>query len=234
MINIDFDALNPLETQIHNRLTEARQSADMIRIKEAARLCGCSVSKISKFVQKLGFANYKQYLDYLYGRAPQSAPQSSELSRIAHFIQSFDDQKVRELANLISDSNKLVLLGYGPSFLCAQYIEYKFKTCTNKIAIAVPDDLTASSIIDANTLLLVFTVTGAFKSFEEIHRETKMKGAEVAIIMEEYNPSTLKLYDRIFCLTDRSQPSTLKPFQKTRTVFFIFMEEVIRELSRLQ
>ena len=61
-----------------------------------------------------------------------------------------------------------------------------------------------------------------------------MKGAEVAIIMEEYNPSTLKLYDRIFCLTDRSQPSTLKPFQKTRTVFFIFMEEVIRELSRLQ
>ncbi|SNY92381.1 transcriptional regulator, RpiR family [Cohaesibacter sp. ES.047] len=234
MLNIDFDALNPLEQQIHTTLKEASRTTETIRITDAAQMCSCSISKISKFVQKLGFANYKKYLDYLYGRAQLEANQPSELERIGRFLEAFDQNKVKELASLIHENNKLVLLGYGPSYLCAQYFEYKFKTCTNKICIAVPDDLTASSIIDANTLLLVFTVTGAFKSFEEIHRETKMKGADVAIIMEEYNPSTLKLYDRIFCLTDRCQPSTLKPFQKTRTVFFIFMEEVIRELSRLQ
>lgn len=234
MFNIDFDALNPLERQIHTTLKQASRTAETIRITDAAQMCNCSVSKISKFVQKLGFANYKKYLDYLYGRAQPETKPSCELERIGRFLETFDQNKVRELANLIHDSNKLVLLGYGPSYLCAQYFEYKFKTCTNKICIAVPDDLTASSIIDANTLLLVFTVTGAFKSFEEIYRETKAKGAEVALILEEYNPSVLTRYDRIFCLTDGHQPAELKAYEKSRTVFFIFMEEVIRELSRLQ
>ena len=232
MFNIDFNTLNPLERQIHATLSEASQSTETIRIADAAHMCNCSVSKISKFVQKLGFANYKKYLDYLYGRARPEAKQRGELERLGRFLEAFDQNKVREMANLIHKSNKLVLLGYGPSYFCAQYFEYKFKTCTNKNCIAVPDDLTASSIIDANTLLLVFTVTGAFKSFEEIHRETKRKGAEVALIIEEYNPSVLARHDRTFCLTDGHQPGNLKAYEKSRTVFFIFMEEVIRELSR--
>ena len=132
MFNIDYDALNPLERQIHTTLKQASRTAETIRITDAAQMCNCSVSKISKFVQKLGFANYKKYLDYLYGRAQPETKPSSELERIGRFLETFDQNKVRELANLIHGSNKLVLLGYGPSYLCAQYFEYKFKTCTNK------------------------------------------------------------------------------------------------------
>ncbi|SDQ15549.1 SIS domain-containing protein [Pseudovibrio sp. Tun.PSC04-5.I4] len=232
MIKIDFDALNPLELRIHSSLSEHSKTVDTIRIAEAANLCDCSVSKISKFAKKLGFSNYKQYLDFLYGKKLPETNHSSELTRLQHFIEGFDSTKVSEIAELINASDKLVLLGYGPSYLCAQYFEYKLKVCTNKVTIAVPDELSAFSMTDEKTLLLIFTVTGTFKSFEEIYQNTKEKGGDVAIIVEEYNPSIVKQFDKIFCLTNDTQPSDLRPYEKTRTLFFIFMEEVIRELMR--
>ena len=232
MITIDFDSLNPLEQTIHATLREHSKNVDVIRITDAAELCDCSTSKISKFAKKLGFTNFKQYLDFLYGREVPGADLSSELHRLEKFIESFDGSKVDELVRLIESKEKLIMLGYGPSYQCAQYFEYRLKTCTNRMTIASPDELSASSMIDKNSLLLIFTVTGAFKSFEEIYRETKRKGGEVAVICEEYNPSMLKRYDKIFCLSKEAQPINLKPYEKNRTIFFIFMEEITRRLMQ--
>ncbi|PLW78296.1 MurR/RpiR family transcriptional regulator [Cohaesibacter celericrescens] len=232
MINIDFDALNPLEQQIHSTLQQHSKTVDAIRITQAADLCNCSVSKISKFSKKLGFATYKQYLDFLYDRKLPEPGHSSELQRVGQFIQDFDSSKVDELVKLINANDKLVLLGYGPSFLCAQYFEYRFKTCTNKVTIAVPDDLSATSMTDETTLLLIFTVTGTFKSFDDIYQDTKRKGGDVALIVEEYNPSLITQYDKIFCLTQSTQSGDLEAYEKSRTVFFIFMEEVLRVLMK--
>ncbi|MDD7911603.1 SIS domain-containing protein [Pseudovibrio exalbescens] len=232
LINIDFDALNPLEQRIHAVLKEHSETTSTIRITEAAELCDCSVSKISKFAKKLGFANYKQYLDFLYERETVESSKPSEILRLQHFLQNFDQRKVEEVGEMIAASKKLVLLGYGPSLLCAQYFEYKLKTCTNKVCIAAPDDLTATTMTDEDTLLLIFTVTGTFKSFEGTYKEAKRKGGKVAIIVEEYNPTVVTHCDKVFCLTQEAQSSDLKPYEKTRTLFFIFMEEVIRHLMK--
>ena len=233
MINIDFGILNPLEKKIHAALSEQSKKVETIRITDAAALCDCSVSKISKFTKKLGFSNYKQYLDFLYGRTQLRADHSSELDRLENFIHSFDSQKVRDVAKLIAEKDKLVLLGYGPSYVCAQYFEYRLKTCSNKATIAMPDEWSARTMIDANSLLLILTVTGSFKSFADIYKDSEEKGGSVALIVEEYNPDLIRQYDKIFCLTRDVQSRGLKPYEKNRTLFFIFMEEVIRELTRM-
>ena len=176
MISIDFCTLNPLEKEIHKKLSKKCETTDNLRITEAAKICGCSVSKISKFIKKLGFENYKQYLFFLYEKKIPKKNNSSELKRIQNFIQGFDASKVNELKDLISRHSKIVLFGYGPSLLCAQYFEYRLRTCTNKMIIATQDDLSIASMTDKDTLLLFFTVTGAFKSFEKIYYETKKKG----------------------------------------------------------
>ena len=230
MIKIDFEALNPLERTIHTKLVEASEKRDGLRIYEAAALCDCSPSKISKFTRKLGFANFKQYVDFLYGRTVPHVATSSEIDRLSSYLDAFDNGPVEQMAALIESRDKLVLLGYGPSFLCAQYFEYKFKACLQKVTIAAPDELTSASILDDNTLLLIFTVTGTFASFDAIYAEAKRKGGDVAILMEEYNPALLARYDTVFCLAKQSQPGNLHPYEKSRTVFFIFMEEVIRLL----
>ena len=234
MITIDFETLNPLERRIHDILSEKSKVIDALRITDAAILCDCSPSKISKFTKKLGFTSYKQYVDFLCGREILSTNTSTELNRLQDFIREFDEGKVDEVAKLIAAHQKIVLLGYGPSFLCAQYIEYKLRVCANKIAVAVPDDQSASSVTDQNTLLLILTVTGAFRSFEDVCKDSKGKGATVAVIVEEYNPDVIRAYDKVFCLSRHAQSSDLMPFEKTRTVFFIFMEEVFRQLDRIQ
>jgi DNA-binding MurR/RpiR family transcriptional regulator len=234
MININFDALNPLELEIHKILSAQCKIVDTIRITMAAELCGCSVSKISKFTKKLGFQNYKQYVDFLYGNDLKVERPSSELARLQDFISSFDRKKVDEMIELINSHDKIVLFGYGPSLLCAQYFEYRLRTCTSKVIIAVPDGLSVATMTDENSLLLIFTVTGSFQSFEDIYHDTKEKGCDVAIVVEEYNAALFSQCDKIFMLAKDPQSSDLQAYEKSRTIFFIFMEEVIQELTAQQ
>ena len=230
MINIDFSRLNPLEQEIHEKLKTLSKKEETIRISQAADYCGCSESKISKFVKKLGFNNYKLYLDFLYERALPESGQSSELKRIRNFINDFDNDKVDDIKSLIEEHEKIVLFGYGPSFLCAQYFEYRLRNCTNKVIMAINDEISIDSMTDENTLLIIFTVTGTFRSFENIYNKTKQKGCDVAIVVEEFNSALFSQCDNIFFLAKENQPVHLQPYEKSRTIFFIFMEEVIQSL----
>ena len=232
MININFSKLNPLEQEIHLKLQAYSKEHTTIKITQAADYCGCSVSKISKFVKKLGFTNYKQYLDFLYGRELNITSQAGELGRIRQFIDAFDESKVTELMALIEGHDKIVLFGYGPSLICAQYFEYRLRTCTNKVIIAVADEISVASMTDEKTLLILLTVTGTFHTFEDIYKASKEKGCEVAMVVEEYNHELFEQCDRIFWLSQYPQADNLRPYEKSRTVFFIFFEEVIQRLMQ--
>lgn len=231
MINIDFSNLNALEKQIYDKLLVYSKANPAFRINQAAEVCDCSVSKISKFVKKLGFNNYKQYLDFLYGKEIPQTKHSSELNRIKQFIDDFDTSMIDEFIDLINSHDKIVLFGYGPSLICAQYFEYRLRTCLNKMIIAVSDEISVASMVDDTTLLVIFTVTGTFQSFENIYSASKDRGCQVAMVVEEYNTALFTQCDRIFWLSKFPQPSHLLPFEKSRTIFFIFMEEIIQRLQ---
>lgn len=232
MINVNLNALNPLEQQIHSKLYDYSRQHSNIRISEAAELCNCSISKISKFVKKLGFENYKQYLDFLYAREISCKETTDELTRISKFITDFDEEKVNELISLIESHDKIILFGYGPSLICAQYFEYRLRTITNKVIFAVSDEISISSISDESTLLILLTVTGKFQTFESIYNVAKSKSCQVAMVVEEYNTDLFKQCDHIFWLSKYNQPDDLLPYEKSRTVFFIFLEEVMQKLMR--
>lgn len=71
---IDRKKLNPLEQLIYKQLVVYAEENTSIKISEAALYCGCSVSKISKFVKKLGFDNFKQFAAFLQGKEPEKRP----------------------------------------------------------------------------------------------------------------------------------------------------------------
>jgi len=231
MIKIDSNNLNPLEHQIYETLMEYSKDHPKFRITQAAEICGCSVSKISKFVKKLGFSNFKQYLEFLYGGEVPESQQSDELGRIKKFIDEFDTDLTDEFLELINAHDKIVFFGYGPSLLCAQYFEYRLRTCSNKLVMAVSDEISVTSMVDENTLLIILTVTGTFQSFEKVYHDAKNKGCDVAMVVEEYNTSLFDQCDKIFWLSKNPQPSYLKPYEKSRTIFFIFLEEVIQRIQ---
>jgi DNA-binding MurR/RpiR family transcriptional regulator len=230
MINIDYNKLNPLEKKINETLITFSKTVTSITITNAAEVCDCSVSKISKFVKKLGFNNYKQYIDFLYGKGLPENNSSIELARIKNFINDFDVSLVDEFIELMNSYKKIILFGYGPSFICTQYFEYKLRINTNKFVIAVPDEISVESLLDDKSLLVIFSTTGKFKSFERINTLAKEKNCQVLLIVEEYNPSLLTNYNKIFWMSKFLQPDDFKPYEKSRIVFFIFIEEVIRHI----
>lgn len=230
MVNIDFNKLNPLELQIYETLLAFSKDNSNIKITQAAEVCDCSVSKISKFVKKLGFINYKQYMDFLYGKEIPQKKSSSELERIKNFIDDFDIALVDEFIELMNSYEKIILFGYGPSFICTQYFEYKLRINTNKFVISVPDEISLETLIDDNSLLVIFSTTGKFKSFEKIYNLSKESNCQVLLIAEEYNASLLSNCDKFFWLSKFSQSNDLKPHEKSRITFFIFIEEVIQHI----
>ncbi|MCC3145638.1 SIS domain-containing protein [Halanaerobium sp. Z-7514] len=230
MIQINLSNLNDFEREIYNKLLEYSKENPPFRIKDAAEVCDCSVSKISKYVQKLGFRNYKQYIAFLYGEELENENQSDELDRLKKFINDFDTSMVDEFIELLNEHQKIVLFGYGPSGAITEYFEYKLRTCSDNFVISLLDETSLLSVIDDNTLLVIFTATGTFRSFEPIYKRAKKQGANVAIVVEEYNTRLFNQCDRIFWLSKFNQPDHFEPYQKTRTIFFIFMEEVVRKI----
>lgn len=101
---------------------------------------------------------------------------------------------------------------------------------TNKFVIAVPDEISVESLLDDKSLLVIFSTTGKFKSFERINNLAKEKNCQVLLIVEEYNESLLTNYNKIFWMSKFLQPDILKPYEKSRIVFFIFIEEVIQRI----
>jgi DNA-binding MurR/RpiR family transcriptional regulator len=231
MISIDTRNLNSLEKQIHETLIEYSKSNPKFRINQAADLCNCSLSKISKFVKKLGFSNFKQYLDFLYGEEISNTGQSDELTRIKDFIDDFDTTLTNDFLELIKTHEKIVFFGYGPSLLCAQYFAYRLCTCLNKMVIAVSDEISVTSMIDEKTLLVFMTVTGTFRSFEKLYQDAKVKNCDVVMVVEEYNTALVDQCDKIFWLSKIPQPSYLKAYEKSRTIFFIFLEDVVQKIQ---
>jgi DNA-binding MurR/RpiR family transcriptional regulator len=230
MISIRLDRLNSLEVEIHETITKESNAHDKLTITKAAHLCGCSVSKISKFTKKLGFKNYKQYINYIYGNELPRDETSSELDRIRDFLDAFDPKLVDQFIELIEGYSKIILFGYGPSYICAQYFEYKLRIATTKTVITAPDELSIERAMDDESLLVIFTTTGNFESFDYIYTKAKENNCETLFILEEYNLKMLESYDNVFFLTNTFQPAQLLPYEKSRTVFFIFIAEVIQRL----
>lgn len=228
MFKIDENRLNSQEQAVLDTLSRYAKNNPAPKIVEAARVCGCSVSQVSKAVKKAGFGGYKKYLDYLYfGSTPKKEP-LHELQRLKRVIDDFDPALVDDFAQLIRDHDKIVFFGYGPSLICAQYFEYKLRFCIDAFITTPPDETSVRNLVDESTLLAIFTTTGQYRSFEDLWKYTKSRGSTVVVVSEEFNSVLMDKCDHYLVLSHHKQPDNLLPHEKTRTVFFIFFEEVIR------
>lgn len=236
MINVNLDILNQLEMTIYKTILNSVKSVNedtVFNISTASNLCGVSTSKVSKTVKKLGFKNYKEFIKYCRGDLVETneSQVSDELKRISNYIENFDDSIVSNVIKKINNFDKIVIYGLGPSFICAQYFEYKLRTCTSKSVLAVNDEVQIKNTVDSDTLFIILSVTGKFSSFDHVCNIIEKNQGEVLIILEEYNSIHYPGVKNIIYLTNFKQSDELEPYEKTRTVLFIFIEEIIRKLS---
>jgi DNA-binding MurR/RpiR family transcriptional regulator len=230
MIGIDETKLNPLERTVVTALAAHAKDHPAPKIVEAAAICSCSVSQVSKAVKRAGFGGYKHYMRFLYhGESPQQT-QLQELDRIKQFIDEFDTSLVDDFVELIKSHAKIVFFGYGPSHICAQYVEYKLRFCTDAFVTTPPDEASVRNMVDDESLLVILTTTGQYRSFHDVSLFARGRGTDVVVVSEEFNSHLMDECDRYVVLSNHRQPDELKPHQKTRTVFFVFFEQVIQQI----
>ena len=231
-MKIQLDSLNELELEIHEKLIQESKNRSSLTITEAAELTDVSISKISKFVKKLGFNGYKEYARFLTGKKLITRKKNNtEFNRITSFIENFNYSNVNYIADLISSHEKIILFGYGPTHICMEYFDYKLTYLENKNIVCANQASLIPNLLDENTLLLVFSVAGKFAQFDELFDVASDKNAKAVLIMEELNPDLSNSIGEIIYLTDSQQDSSLQSHEKTRTILFIFIEEIIRTLS---
>lgn len=230
MLSIDETRLNSSERATLQTLSCYADDNPAPTIVEAARVCGCSVSHVSKAVRKAGFHGYKQYMRYLYFRDYPQDQTLDELARLKRFLDDFDPVLVDEFVGLVRSHRRIIFFGYGPSMICAQYFEYKLRLCTQSYVATAPDEQSVRSMVDSESLLVIITATGRYRSFKALSGYARDRGADVVVVSEERNPVLGRLGGRYMSLSNHNQPDSLEPHEKTRTVFFIFFEQVVQKI----
>lgn len=232
-MKIQLDRLNDLEITIHNRLLEESQDKTNLTITEAAKLTNVSPSKISKMVKKMGFSGYKEYFRFLTGKElVKQKKLNSEFARIRDFMENFDESAVDYLADLIQQSEKILLFGYGPTNFCMEYFEYKLNFTLNKNVIRVSQPTLIPDLLTKDSLLVIFSVAGKFASFDPLFEEAKKHQAKSLLVMEELNTNLSLDASEIIFLTKSHQNENLKSHEKTRTILLMYIEEVIKKLTK--
>ncbi|SNR39067.1 MurR/RpiR family transcriptional regulator [Flavobacterium sp. ov086] len=229
MYIINKESLNALERSIFSILIKEIKQNDTLSITDAALVCNCSPSKISKFVQKLGFKSYKEYLAFVSGRSSTVIPNENE--RLNKFLENFNSAISNDFAAYLQKFEKIILFGYGPSFIAGQYFEYKLRNLLEVPIWAVAHETSINDLLSKNNLVIIFSVTGQFKSFNELYENVISKNSKVAFILEEGCTEFLETYDYTIALSNFIQSPELMPHEKTRTTFFAFIEAVIKQLE---
>lgn len=231
MYIVNKDLLNALEKSIYSILIKEIKQNNTLSITDAGTICNCSPSKISKFVQKLGFKNYKEYLGFISGKAFTVIPNENE--RLNKFLDDFNPDIADHFAAHLQKFEKIILFGYGPSFIAGQYFEYKLRNLLDIPIWAVAHETSINDLLSSNNLVIIFSITGQFKSFRELYENIVSKNSKAAFILEEGRTEFLEAYDYTITLSNYVQNTELLPHEKTRTTFFSFIEAVIKQLEIL-
>ena len=233
MLKVDLNQLNPLEQSIYAKLNDVIKENGKIRIIDAANICNVSPSKISKFVNKMGFSNFKAYVSFFTDSTKpidSDDTKSQEFNKIVHFLEEYDHNVTKQFVDLVDKYNRIIIVGYGPTFMIAEYFSYKLRMITDKPVIHSQEESFVENITTSNTLVIVFSVTGRYKSFVKFFDKIKEKGGSIVLVVEEYNESVFSENHTTIFLTKHKPETNIEPYYKTRTILLIFVEQVIKEL----
>ncbi len=232
---INTSILNELETEIHQKLKNAIKDTPTLTIKTASEICNVSPSKISKFCKKIGFDNYKQYKLFIStGKLVNSNETSDELKRIENYCKTFDHKKSLKLAKLISKSKRVILLGMGPSLIAIEYFAYRLRIVSTVDVLTTSEQFFINNHVSNNSLIIIYTATGKFTSYASLIAFCEENNYSYIIVCEENNHLEQFSNKKVIYLTNTTQKDKILPYEKTRTLWFIYIEEVISALQLIK
>lgn len=239
-MRINTVKLSPLEEQLYNNIFYNTQKVNEKNIFQIADICGVSPSKISKFVRKIGFSNYKDFREFLQDQTNETTPKkkqscltSNEIARIQDFCNNLSEKVVKNTIKQLTHYNKVVFYGEGYTYRCLNYFISRFRRVTEKDFIATDDKHLFQAELNRNSLAVLVSVSGTYYDISKMADMAKEKKSDVFVIIEERRPEVNHPENlNILYLTNTTQRIQVEegPFTKSRSLFFVFFEIIIQEL----
>ncbi|WP_046209551.1 MurR/RpiR family transcriptional regulator [Vibrio sp. ECSMB14105] len=224
--------LNNLEKKILREITPILEKESNISISKASEQLNISPSKLSKFVRRMGFENFKEF-KRLHNKnidienSEDSAIKNSHLSSIQIFLDSFDRDLVDSFSIEMEKYQNIVLYGAGPSFACAVYFSDRIQMTTHKRSTAVSDMNMLQHYCNQDTLLITLSTSGLYDSYTNL---INVNAGEKLFLFEDLITLPELANYKVFYLTRGSKNNKVTQYKRPRTLFFIFLEEVINKL----
>lgn len=201
-----LQSLNELEMEVYQYVIQHQNAVPYMRIRELAAEAHVSTTTILRFCRKIGcdgYAEFKLRMKEFVGQQPEEVV-PEDLSELRAFVMRMEtprfEVKLDRAAAMIARADRLLCIGVCNSGYIAQYAARYFTTF-GKFSLAVTDPFypVKQYSSGANSVALVFSVSGESEQVVDITNLLKQRSCHIISITNTENSTVAQLSD--LCLS---------------------------------
>lgn len=204
-----LQSLNELEMEVYQYVIQHQNAVPYMRIRELAAEAHVSTTTILRFCRKIGcdgYAEFKLRMKEFVGQQPEEIV-PEDLSELRAFMMRMEtprfEVKLDRAAAMLAKADRLLCIGMCNSGYIAQYAARYFTTF-GKFSLAVTDPFYpvkqySASANGANSVALVFSVSGESEQTVQITHLLKQRSCYIISVTDTENSTIAQLSD--LCLS---------------------------------
>lgn len=194
--------LNELEMEVYQYIIQHQNAIPYMRIRELAAEAHVSTTTVLRFCRKMGcdgYAEFKLRMKELIGQQ-HGLVVPEDLSELKAFLSRMEtpafQAKLDEASAMISKADRIFCIGVCNSGYIAQYAARYFTTF-GKFSLAVTDPFYPVKQFsnNANTVAIVFSVSGESEQAVQIAGQLKERSCRIISITNSENSTVSRLSD---------------------------------------
>ncbi|MBY7142281.1 MurR/RpiR family transcriptional regulator [Virgibacillus sp. NKC19-3] len=194
-------SFNELETSLYNYISQHSEKVAYMRIRELAEATHVSTATILRFCRKInceGFSEFKVKLKMHLEENKKTVLKESQHSVMEFFERTLKgdiEEKIKQAASLVNESDSVIFIGIGSSGILAEYGARYFSSL-GKFSMYIKDPLfPIHSKLRYNSATIALSVSGE-TDFAVTHlNQIKQEGSKIISITNNKHSTVAKISD---------------------------------------
>ena len=223
IIDLHFEELTELEQEIARYFLQAETIQDDLSSQQVTQKLHISQAALTRFSKKCGFTGYREFVFQYQHQASKPDTHSHKHSPLTkRVLRSYsimreqtqnliDEEQLERVAQLIDDAERVYFFGTGSSGLIAREMKLRFMRLGVVCEALTDRDGFAwtTSIMDENSLVLGFSLSGTTQSVLDSLLDAKEMGAKTILFTSAPNKNS-QAYTETVLVASHSQSSYIQ------------------------
>lgn len=218
--------LHPAELKLGKLVCDFPGELASYSASELANLAGVSNATVTRFVRRLGYANYEEarvharlekydgsrlYLGEVKAEIHQSTTTyaKSDMRNVQFTLDSVDESEIHKLAQSLLAARKVSVIGFRASAPLAQYLQWQlFQIIENIVAIPGSGQTMGEHLasIQSDDIVILFGLRRRIAQFDDIRSSITKSHAKLVLITDESMSIDQDAHWHFRCTTESPGP----------------------------